>query len=146
MASDKAKSKNSAVNYVQASAEELRKVTWPTKNQAVRMTFLVLGFCMVVALILGVLDFVFGIGYRSLLDLGPERALPAAVYEETGTLDGGAVTVGDDGAVTINEVPEIEINLGEEAAAQAGGVVVETEPTVESTEVLSAEIPAEITE
>lgn len=146
MASEKAKSKNVAVHYVQSSVEELRKVTWPTKNQAVRMTFMVLGFCLVVALILGVLDFVFGFGYRSLLDLGPERTLPATVTEETAPLEGGEVTVGEDGAVTSNDVPEVEINLGEESAAQAEGVVVETETAVESSETPGAETSTPITE
>ncbi len=144
MASDKAKSKSVAVNYVQSSVEELRKVTWPTKNQAIRMTFLVLGFCLVVALILGVMDFVFGIGYRSLLDLGPERSLPAAVLEETGTLDGGAVTVGEEGAVTINDAQEVEINLGEESAIGESGIVVDAE--TESAEIAPTESPAPITE
>lgn len=103
MASDKKKIRSNAlVNYFQASLEELRKVTWPTRNQAVRLTFLVLGFCMVVAVLLGVLDFVFGIGYRSLLNLGPERALPVNYEEEVPadavvpTIDVGNIVIGDE--------------------------------------------------
>lgn len=126
MASDKEKNKNAVVNYLQSSAEELRKVTWPTKNRAIRMTFLVLGFCLAVAIVLGILDFVFGIGYRSLLDLGPERTLPVTVTEETadtGVIEGDAVTVGDETTATAGDVPVVEVNLGEETTGTDGVTV-----------------------
>lgn len=123
MASEKAKhKKNPLVNYLQASFEELRKVTWPTRNQAIRLTFLVLGFCMVVAILLGILDFVFGIGYRSLLDLGPERSLPTGIEEAdsstTMPLEGSPITV------TTEDGREIEVNMGEEATVGEEGVEV----------------------
>ena len=44
-------------NYLRSSFEELTKVTWPTKNQAVRMTIIVLIFCVIAGLLLGALDF-----------------------------------------------------------------------------------------
>ena len=53
------------VSYLQESFEELKKVTWPTRNQAVRLTFIVIGFCLVTAFVIGALDFAFNTGYRS---------------------------------------------------------------------------------
>ena len=37
---------NIVTRYVKSSFEELTKVTWPTKNQAVRLTVIVLAFCI----------------------------------------------------------------------------------------------------
>jgi len=150
MASDKAKSKkNPFVNYVQASYEELRKVSWPTRNQAVRLTFLVLGVCLVVALVLGILDNVFGLGYRALVDLGPDRTLPVDLStEESGgeILDGGAMTITDSdgeeitldlgGEETVSETTDtdaVEATATDEAAA----------PTEESVADTTEEVPTE---
>ncbi|MBI4232284.1 preprotein translocase subunit SecE [Candidatus Peregrinibacteria bacterium] len=46
-------------NYFRTSFEELSKITWPTKNQAVRLTIIVLVFCVLIAIVLGILDFLF---------------------------------------------------------------------------------------
>ncbi len=145
MASDKGKTKkNSFINYLQASVEELRKVTWPTRNQAIRLTFLVLGFCMVIALIIGILDFAFGFGYRTLLEFGPERQLPTAVTEQAdGTLDGGAMTTTDSG----DAVDTVEVRLGEEESVDgAAGIDVTAEPadTVEITDAETEQPAAEV--
>jgi len=69
---------DSIVNYVQESFQELKRVTWPTRNQAVRLTFIVLGFCIVAAAALGVFDFGFNYGYHSLVDYAAKIAPPAA--------------------------------------------------------------------
>lgn len=63
----------SSGSYIQQSFQELRKVTWPTKQQAVRLTLLVLGFCLVATIILGVLDFSLNQGYRALLLARPQQ-------------------------------------------------------------------------
>ena len=60
---------NAVKNYIRGSFEELTKVTWPTKNQAVRLTIIVLIFCLIAAGILGVLDFLFNEGYAYLLKI-----------------------------------------------------------------------------
>jgi len=143
MASDKGKTKkNPFINYVQASVEELRKVTWPTRNQAIRLTFLVLGFCIVVAILLGIMDLVFGFGYRSILELGPERQLPTAVTEDArGTLDGGAMTTTN----TEDGIDTVDVRLGDEQSMDGtAGVDVTAEPadTVEVTDT-ATEAPAE---
>jgi len=60
---------NIVTNYVKSSFVELSKVTWPTKNQAVKLTMIVLGFCLIASLILGVVDFLFNEGFTQLLKL-----------------------------------------------------------------------------
>lgn len=59
--------KNSLIRYFSGSYQELRKVTWPTKNQAIRLTAIVLGFCLFMALVIGVIDGLFNYGYKFLL-------------------------------------------------------------------------------
>lgn len=56
-------------DYLKSSVEELNKVTWPTKNQAVKLTIIVFIFCLIMAGILGVLDFGFNELYTYLLRL-----------------------------------------------------------------------------
>jgi len=56
-------------NYIKASFEELTKVVWPTKNQAVKLTVIVLTFCLVLALALGAVDLGFNELYTYVLKL-----------------------------------------------------------------------------
>ena len=58
---------NRFTNYVRDSLQELTKVTWPTKNQAIRLTIIVLGFCLVFAAFLAGVDFVANKGYTEIL-------------------------------------------------------------------------------
>ncbi len=89
--------KNPIVAYFQDSYEELKKVTWPTRNQAIKLTFIVIGFCVVLAFFLGALDFAFNYGYRALVDYSTKVAPPTttqtpvtnqvATGEPTSTVD-----------------------------------------------------------
>ncbi|MCA9367354.1 preprotein translocase subunit SecE [Candidatus Kaiserbacteria bacterium] len=45
--------------YIRATAAELRQVTWPTQQQAMLYTALVIGITVVVALYVGVFDYLF---------------------------------------------------------------------------------------
>lgn len=45
--------------YFAASRAELAKVTWPTRQQTIRLTIIVVIFSIVMAALLGVLDFLF---------------------------------------------------------------------------------------
>ena len=38
---------------------ELKKVVWPTRQETIRLSLIVIGLCLVMALILGLLDFGF---------------------------------------------------------------------------------------
>lgn len=48
---------------------ELKKVTWPTRKELVSYTLTVLAFVAVMAIIVGVLDFLFGNGVALLAKL-----------------------------------------------------------------------------
>jgi len=60
---------NRFTNYVRESFQELTKVTWPTKNQAVRLTAIVLGFCLAFAIFLAGVDYAASTGYTEVLKL-----------------------------------------------------------------------------
>lgn len=53
-------------NYVSGSIEELRKVAWPTRNQAISSTLIVLGISLVLMVFISILDFLFQNGYEYL--------------------------------------------------------------------------------
>ncbi|KKR33571.1 MAG: Preprotein translocase, SecE subunit [Candidatus Falkowbacteria bacterium GW2011_GWF2_39_8] len=61
---------NRLITYLKESAEELKKVTWPTKKETYNYTLLVIGVSVVVALFLGGLDFVFSKTLQTLLSKG----------------------------------------------------------------------------
>ncbi len=60
---------NALITYFKDCWSELRKVTWPTKEQTLRLTIIVSIFSLVVALFFGILDYVFGLGFTELLAL-----------------------------------------------------------------------------
>ena len=54
-----AKSENRIIRYFQDTREELRKVTWPDREEVIRLTLIVLGTTVAFAVFLGALDFLF---------------------------------------------------------------------------------------
>lgn len=60
---------NVIVRYVKDSYQELHKVSWPTKNQAVRISAIVLGFSLVTAAFIGLLDYALTFGVTTLIQL-----------------------------------------------------------------------------
>jgi len=53
------RSQNAIIRYFQETSEELRKVSWPTREQSIRLTLIVWGATSVAAIFLGALDFLF---------------------------------------------------------------------------------------
>jgi preprotein translocase subunit SecE len=49
---------NKLAQYFQDSWAEIKKVVWPTKDQAIKHTLLVIGFSLAVAAFLGAVDFI----------------------------------------------------------------------------------------
>jgi preprotein translocase subunit SecE len=80
----KEKKPNPFIHYLQESVQELKRVTWPTRNQAVRLTVLVLSFCFVCAIVIGTLDYVFGFGRQKLIELAPPATTSTDVTATTG--------------------------------------------------------------
>ncbi len=54
-------------NYFVGSYSELRKVTWPTKQQTINYSLLVIGLSLGLAAFFAILDKVFGVGIEMLL-------------------------------------------------------------------------------
>ena len=52
---------NKLANYIKASVEEMKKVTWPTKKETYNYTLLVIGLSLAVAAFLGTLDYLFNL-------------------------------------------------------------------------------------
>lgn len=59
--------KLSPVSYIRESREELKKVTWPTRQTTVRYTVIVVAACLVVGFVIGGLDFLFTKSLETLL-------------------------------------------------------------------------------
>lgn len=53
-------------NYFVGSYHEMKKVTWPTRSQTINYSVLVIGLSVGMALLLGLLDYVFNLGITSL--------------------------------------------------------------------------------
>jgi preprotein translocase subunit SecE len=53
------KSQNSIVRYFQETREELQKVTWPSQDETLRLTGIVLATTVTFSAALGLLDFIF---------------------------------------------------------------------------------------
>lgn len=45
--------------FLKETRDELKKVVWPTKQDVIRLTFVVIAISLIVGLFLGGLDFVF---------------------------------------------------------------------------------------
>jgi preprotein translocase subunit SecE len=55
------------IEYIKAVRGELTHVSWPSRNQAILYTALVIGISVFVALLLGGFDFLFTFGLEKLI-------------------------------------------------------------------------------
>jgi preprotein translocase subunit SecE len=63
------KKDNPIVRYFRESWEELTHATWPTKQQAVNLSIIVIIFVFLAAILISAFDFIFNEGYQLLLGL-----------------------------------------------------------------------------
>lgn len=49
---------NQLISYLISSKEELKKVTWPSRDETIQKTVLVIAISLAVAIYLGMLDYV----------------------------------------------------------------------------------------
>ena len=59
---------NAVVRYFRETRGELRKVTWPTRQESQRLTAIVLGVTAAMSIFLGVLDFIFSNSIQALVE------------------------------------------------------------------------------
>jgi preprotein translocase subunit SecE len=59
---------NALFRYFRETRGELRKVTWPTRQESQRLTAIVLAVTALMSLFLGVLDFIFSNAIQSLVE------------------------------------------------------------------------------
>jgi len=65
------------VNYVKSSIAELKKVTWPTKDQTIRYSVLVISVSVAVAVFFASLDLGFSSGVMYAISKTPHSSAPA---------------------------------------------------------------------
>jgi preprotein translocase subunit SecE len=53
------KKDNFIVRYFKETRAELKKVTWPTRQEALNLTLIVVGFTIFMAALLGIIDYIF---------------------------------------------------------------------------------------
>ena len=70
---------NVLTRYFRETGAELKKVRWPTWQEARNLTFIVLGATFVMALLLGSLDFVLAREFEGLISLNPVALVIAGV-------------------------------------------------------------------
>ena len=63
------KEPNAVVRYYRETVGELKKVVWPTREEAIRLTWIVLLVITVMAIILGTADYLFSQLFRFLISL-----------------------------------------------------------------------------
>lgn len=47
------------VQFIKEAQTELKKVVWPTKQEAIRLTLIVIAVSLIVGIFIGALDFIF---------------------------------------------------------------------------------------
>ena len=53
------KKQNAIVRYIKETRAELRKVTWPTREESINLTAIVVGVTAAMAVFLGLIDYLF---------------------------------------------------------------------------------------
>ena len=53
---------NKITSYIRESKDELKKVVWPSRKETTKLTLLVIGISLFVAIFLGAVDFLLTIG------------------------------------------------------------------------------------
>lgn len=54
-------------DYFRGAMEEMRKVTWPTKQQTINYSLVVVGMSIGVAVFFGILDYVLNLGLEQII-------------------------------------------------------------------------------
>jgi preprotein translocase subunit SecE len=60
---EKKKEQNAIVQYLRETWFELKKVSWPTRSEAINLTLIVVSVTTFLALVLGLMDWLFATGF-----------------------------------------------------------------------------------
>lgn len=60
---------NAITQYINDALEELRHVRWPTRNQAIRLSTVVVVFTIAFSAVFGLIDFVLSEGLKQVLSV-----------------------------------------------------------------------------
>ena len=60
---------NKMTNYIVESKNELKKVVWPSRKEATNHTLMVIGISLGVAILFGLLDYIFNFGLQKFISL-----------------------------------------------------------------------------
>ena len=64
------------MNYFRDSFEEIRKITWPTRNRAMQITIVTIIFIIISTFVFTGVDLAFKKGYEALTNLSPKANQP----------------------------------------------------------------------
>ncbi len=97
------------IKYFKNSIKEIQKVTWPSKEDSLKLTIITLIFTALTTLGLTLVDQVFNAGYQTLVDLSPETINTEAPQFDLNAVDVQTAPVtGESTEVQINEAPDTE--------------------------------------
>lgn len=58
---------NTIITYLKHVREEFTHIVWPTRHTAISHTFVVIFIAIVIALLVGLLDYIFGLGVSRII-------------------------------------------------------------------------------
>jgi preprotein translocase subunit SecE len=61
LAKASAKKDNVIIKYLKETRAELRKVNWPSRQEALNLTLIVVAFTIFMAALLGIIDYIFAL-------------------------------------------------------------------------------------
>lgn len=107
---------NKIINYIRDSWIELKKVSWPSKQETYKNTIMVIVVSLAIAAFLGLADYGLNLGLEQLIKIKPQKSI-----EET-QLDFGDVDVNVE-----QDIQQIEIQPEEVELETTTGEIIEEE-------------------
>jgi preprotein translocase subunit SecE len=66
---EKKREENAIVQYLRETWFELKKVSWPTRSEAINLTLIVVSVTTFLSIVLGLMDWLFAAGFEQLFSL-----------------------------------------------------------------------------
>jgi len=102
------------VNFIKGSIEEIRKVTWPTKDQAIKLTIITIIFTIFCTAVLALSDYGFSKGYNYLLKISPKVQNQQVNLNTDNNHTPAPVEIDNSGITAVDEdgnPAEVEVNF-----------------------------------